>query len=592
MAHLSENCTRLKITRTEAKSPAQLSSIVASGDETWFFVCPFDPARDPSAMPNEWESAFDDFAGRASTQTTMAILTTPCAAARLYLAMEKHVFFKLWIAVKVARDPSALGELKQEHAALLILTRYEKSLIHTKTRIGYTYCPSCERTTKDYGGKKHTYHEYGTLMSDVWRDVSPSPEGAFPGELAERLADVFGTEPFAKLCCVDLRSAIRMNRRHEDCGGPRHTRESSQSSSNGASVLLAGDCLQLLAGVESDSVDFCFADPPYNLKKKYENWHDTLEIQAYFEWCDRWLSQLSRVVKPGCTLAVLNIPLWAIRHFAHLDKILRFQYWIAWEGLSLPVRMIMPAHYAILCFSKGESRPLPGLGAHVPPDERQELLSLKDSYCLREICIKSRRLQVNDKTPITDLWWDIHRLKHNCHRVDHPCQLPPALMRRLIALFTYPGERVLDPFNGVGTTTLCAEQLARRFTGMELSDYYYAIAERRHAELRRGEDPFRKTNGTPKAKNSPVARLKKQIYAVPKKVLQLDVRRIAKELGRLPTRAEVEHLSKYPISYFDEYFISWGEVCAAARTTGMVEVKRGREQTEATRQLTLFSDDD
>lgn len=592
MAHLSENSTRLAITRTDVGSAAQLSSLGASGDETWFFVCPFDPAQACSAMPNAWERAFDDFATKANARTTIAILTTPYAAVRLYLAVEKHVFFKLWIAMKVVSDSPAVAELKREHAALLILTRYEKSLVHTKTRIGYTYCPFCERTTKDYGGKKHTYHEYGTLMSDVWRDICPNPEGAFPDEVAERLADVFGLEPYTKLCCVDLRSAMRMGQSREDSGHLGHLRERVQSNMDGANTLRAGDCLRLLTDVESDSVDFCFADPPYNLKKKYENWHDTLEIQAYFEWCDKWLSELARVVRPGGTVAVLNIPLWAMRHFAHLDKILRFQYWIAWEGLSLPVRMIMPAHYAVLCFSKGESRPLPGLGEHVPPDEREELLSLKDSYCLREICIRSRQSQVNDRSLITDLWWDIHRLKHNCHRVDHPCQLPPSLMRRLIALFTYPGERVLDPFNGVGTTTLCAEQLGRRFIGMELSEYYHGIAGQRHVELRRGEDPFRKTSATPKAKNSRVARLKKQTYAVPKKVLQLDVRRIAKGLGRLPTREEVERLSKYPIAYFDEYFISWGEVCAAARTTGMVEVRRPKQQGRTARQLTLFSDND
>jgi len=591
MAHLSENSTRLEISRIEVMSPAQLSCVSASGDETWFFVCPFDPAQDASAMPSAWEDALDDFAERASARTTLAILTAPYTAARLYLAMEGHVYFKLWIAVKVACGSCGPGKLRQQHAALLILTRYKESLIHTKTRIGYTYCPSCERTTKDYGGKKHTYHEYGTLMSDVWRDICPDPHGVFPKEVAERLADVFGTGPFTKLRCMDIRSGVRMAPCDEGTRRIAPIKEGSASNVDEPHILRMGDCLDLLADIESDSVDFCFADPPYNLKKKYENWHDTLEIQTYFEWCDRWLSGLARIIRPGCTVAVLNIPLWAIRHFAHLDKMLRFQHWIAWEGLSLPVRMIMPAHYAILCFSKGEARALPGLRSDLPSDEREELLSLKESYCLRQTCIESRRFQEDDKTPITDLWWDIHRLKHNCHRVDHPCQLPPSLMRRLIALFTYPGERVLDPFNGVGTTTLSAEQLGRRFIGMELSKYYHEIAERRHAELRRGEDPFRKTNVTPKAKNSPVARLKKQTYAVPKKVLQMDVKRIAGELGRLPTRAEVERLSKYPIQYFDEYFISWGEVCAAARTTGMIEVKRAREQTKAMQQLTLFSDD-
>jgi DNA modification methylase len=592
MAHLSEHSITLERVRWNIGSPSELAAAQALNDHTWFFVLPFAPTGNSTEVPLVWQNAFVDFAKTAAESATIAILTTPDAAARLYLAMEEHVHFKLWIAVKVACGLPVSGELTRQHAALLILTRYKTSLLHTKTRIAYTYCPFCEKTTKDYGGKKHTYHEYGTLMSDIWRDICPDPRGAFPEEIADRLSDLFGLEPFRKLYCVDLRNALAMRQTGEPARPVGDREPISRGVTDEPFILRQGDSLQLLKDIETESIDFCFADPPYNLKKKYENWHDTLELQAYFEWCDNWLSELARVVKAGCTVAVLNIPLWAIRHFAHLQKILRFQYWIAWEGLSLPVRMIMPAHYAIVCFSKGEARTPPGLlWDRLPPSEKEELLSLKESYCLREPCVQSRRLREDDRTAITDLWWDIHRLKHNCHRVDHPCQLPPSLMRRLIALFTSPNERVLDPFNGVGTTTLAAEQLGRRFIGIELSEYYHKIAEKRHADLRSGEDPFRKTRVTPKAKNSPVARLKKQTYAVPKKVLQLDVKRIAGQLGRLPSRAEVERLSRYPITYFEEYFISWGEVCAAARTTGMIETKQGRRRSPPAQQLTLFSNE-
>jgi site-specific DNA-methyltransferase (adenine-specific) len=66
------------------------------------------------------------------------------------------------------------------------------------------------------------------------------------------------------------------------------------------------------------------------------------------------------------------------------------------------------------------------------------------------------------------------------------------------------------------------------------------------------------------------------------------LKRIAEQLGRLPTRDEVELLSKYPISYYDDYFISWGEVCAAARTTGMTETRDSAPQAKCDNQLSLF----
>ena len=179
--------------------------------------------------------------------------------------------------------------------------------------------------------------------------------------------------------------------------------------------------------------------------------------------------------------------------------------------------------------------------------------------------------RLDDRGPLTDLWWDIHRLKHNTRRVDHPTQLPPQLMYRLIGVFTRRGEIVLDCFNGAGTTTLTAHQLGRRYVGIEISKEYCDMARNRHEEISSGLNPFRKARRKLTAKNSPVPRLPQQTYAVPKKTLQLEVRRVAKELGHLPTRKELAQYGKYPIRYYDEYFISWGEVCAAARTTGMTE---------------------
>lgn len=246
----------------------------------------------------------------------------------------------------------------------------------------------------------------------------------------------------------------------------------------------------------------------------------------------------------------------------------------------------MPAHYTILCFSKGEPRPLP---AYLNQRDDSFLKPLAENFCLRTQCLLHRRKKgIQDRGVLTDLWYDIHRLKHNSRRVDHPCQLPPTLMHRLIAAFTYPEEVVLDCFNGVGTTTLAAQQLGRRFIGIEISEKYHKIALQRHQTLSEGGDPFAKQREVPKAKNSPVPRLPKQKYVVSKKALQLDVKRIAQSLGRLPTRQEVAQMSRYPIDLYDQYFFSWGEVCAAARTTGMSELPPDARRPQ---QISLFAED-
>ena len=490
--------------------------------------------------------------------------------------------YQLWIAIKrTSQQESASNRhLPSHHFGALVHTKYESSLKHTKTRIEYTYCPTCNKTTKDYGGKKHTYHQFGTLMSDVWRDVSCDLGGDI-SSITERFADLFGIDTYHELLLIDCRS-FRMTRTSSQPLPSVASNKTSYIPENQLDQLVIGDCLEELHKIPDDSIDFAFADPPYNLGKKYTGYRDDLEVKEYFEWCDEWIDELARVLRPGSTCALLNIPLWAIRHFVHMQKILEFQNWIAWDALSLPVRMIMPAHYSILCFSKGFPRELPGLNAHTRQSnglraslEDTSLTPLSEGYCLRSQCMTERTLKhINDTGELTDLWWDIHRLKHNSRRVDHPCLLPPKLMHRLISVFTNPEDVVLDCFNGTGTTTLAAHQLGRKYIGIEKSQEYVKIARARHEEIFEGVDPFRKMDGSPTVKNSRVRRMQKQRYAVPKKTLQLEVKRVATILGRLPTREEVIQHSKYPIEYYDQYFVSWGEVCAAARTTGMSETAK------------------
>ena len=164
-------------------------------------------------------------------------------------------------------------------------------------------------------------------------------------------------------------------------------------------------------------------------------------------------------------------------------------------------------------------------------------------------------------------------------------------MYRLISLFTNEEEIVLDPFNGTGTTTLTAQQLNRKYVGIELSEYYYNITISRHEELKLKLNPFRKNyENTPKVKNSRVGRLKRQKYKVSKKILQLEVKNIAQQLGKIPTKKEVADLGKFPIEYYENYFIDWGEVTAAARTTGMTEYRK-KDKTiyqPSNNQLTLL----
>lgn len=592
MAHQSDGAKRLAVHKFDVSRLSALPSPNSKAAEVWLLILPFGRTIEDGESSAAWFDKLRRFTESLHAQSIVMILTSAQDAAQTWPQLSDILQFQLWVAIKltvpVDRDHQQLPE---NHAALLVLSKYRTALSHTKTRIGYTFCPACDKTTKDYGGKKHTYHEYGTLISDVWRDIGYTP-GKHPVEIAERLADIFGLEPYRDLIVVNLARLRSIHPKFVPTTKTLGVRRPNKPQLE--SRLINGDSLTELRKLADNSIDYCFADPPYNLAKRYDACDDAIAVKDYLAWCDNWLDELGRVLRPGCTCAVLNIPVLAVRHFQHMKRSLTFQDWIAWEALSLPVRMIMPAHYAVVCFSKGNPRAVPGIVRRFnDPLAPQSLTTLREDYCVRQSCASTRKHAVeSDREPITNVWWDIHRLKHNSRRVEHPCQLPPALMRRLIALYTFEGEIVLDPFNGAGTTTLCAEGMGRRFIGIELSEKYHELASSRHNLLRVGGDPFAKVNGAPKVKNSRVARIGGVRYEVPKKTLQLEVKRIAKLLGRLPSRAELERLANYPISYYDDYFISWGEVCAAARTTGMSETRNVSVKTPTIKQMTLFQDNE
>jgi site-specific DNA-methyltransferase (adenine-specific) len=594
MTHFSEGCKRLNIELATIESQGDISSLTDNFDDVVVFRLPSFKAGEENHRLKNIDQLFTQATATLGSRAVVVVLGEIVDLVAVHETLTQTLQYQQWIAIKRLSPRTSVEKkaLPNHHFGATIYTRYTTSLKHTKTRTPYTYCPACDKTTKDYGGKKHTYHEYGTLISDVWRDTPCDLESDVEPVL-DRLADLFGLEEYQTLLVVNL-NQLNLGRKSINPNTPAippHVNGSQPKSQ-----LIHGDCLENLKDIPDNSVDFVFVDPPYNLSKKYRGYSDDMEIAEYFQWCDEWISELARTLKPGRTLALLNIPLWSIRHFKHLETVLQFQNWIAWDALSYPVRLIMPAHYTILCFSKGEPRPLPGLtgqsGTTEPifvPEPFRALRPLAEGFCLRSSCIKQRRQgRVDDRDTLTDLWWDIHRIKHNTRRVDHPTQLPPQLMYRLISTFTQPSEIVLDCFNGSGTTTLTAHQLDRRYVGIEKNETYYKLMVNRHNEVEHGIDPFRKEKRKLTAKNSPVDRLPEQKYEVPKKTLQLEVKRVAQLLDRLPTREEMIEHGTYPIRYYDDYFISWGEVCAAARTTGMTEDRVKSEDPPATFQPPLL----
>jgi site-specific DNA-methyltransferase (adenine-specific) len=214
-----------------------------------------------------------------------------------------------------------------------------------------------------------------------------------------------------------------------------------------------------------------FADPPFNLKKGYNSYKDSLKFQEYLDWCSIWISEMVRITKPTGSIFVHNIPKWLIYYANLLNKSSHFKHWIAWDAPSSPMgKSLQPSHYGILFYTKQEK------GSKLYELRYPHKRDRKTGFLQKDYGGKKDLLHPYGPL-VSDVWTDIHRIKHNSKRDPHPCQLPVHLLDRLILMTTDEGDTVLDPFSGTGTTAISAKRLGRNYIGFELDSKYVDISK-------------------------------------------------------------------------------------------------------------------
>jgi site-specific DNA-methyltransferase (adenine-specific) len=234
--------------------------------------------------------------------------------------------------------------------------------------------------------------------------------------------------------------------------------------------IFQGDCLDLFETIPDNSVDITFADPPFNLRKKYNSHKDSLKLNDYLEWCEKWLAEMVRVTKPTGSIFLHNIPKWLTYYAATLNKLAEFKHWISWDAPTAPMgKTLQPAHYGILYYAK-DSKLNKFYEVRYPHKRCRKCGYLYKDY-------GGKKAGLHPFGPlVSDVWTDIHRVKHNKYRDEHPCQLPLHLLERLILMSTNEADLVLDPFSGTGTTAIAAKRLGRKYIGFEIDKEYVHIA--------------------------------------------------------------------------------------------------------------------
>ncbi len=248
-------------------------------------------------------------------------------------------------------------------------------------------------------------------------------------------------------------------------------------------TILPGDCIDVMNNLPEASIDLIFADPPYNLQLKGDlhrpnntkvdavddAWDQFDSFKAYDAFTRAWLAAAKRLLKPGGAI-------WVIGSYHNIFRVgaeLQTQgYWIlndvVWRK-SNPMpnfrgKRFTNAHETMIWASKDE-------GAKYTFNY-EALKELNDGIQMRSDWV----------LPICN---GGERLKDENGDKAHPTQKPEALLHRVLVGATNPGDVVLDPFFGTGTTGAVAKMLGRDFIGIEREEAYRKVAEKRLTKVRK-----------------------------------------------------------------------------------------------------------
>lgn len=233
-------------------------------------------------------------------------------------------------------------------------------------------------------------------------------------------------------------------------------------------LLYEADCLDILPQIADESIDTVFADPPFNLAKKYgKKVNDDRTCVEYLIWCKRWLDECIRIIKPGGAVFIYNLPKWNILIGAHLTEGgLDFRHWIAVNmKLSLPIPgRLYPSHYSLLYFTKGKPNTFNKIRTPIETCR----------HCGGEIKdYGGHRSAMNPNgVNLTDVWNDISPVRHwkFKSRKRKTNQLSTKIVERVVNISTEEGDIVLDPFGGSGTTFDVCERRNRFWIGIEMEN--------------------------------------------------------------------------------------------------------------------------
>ena len=248
-------------------------------------------------------------------------------------------------------------------------------------------------------------------------------------------------------------------------------------------TIISGDCIEAMRSLPSESVDLIFADPPYNLQLRGDlhrpdnskvdavddHWDQFSSFKAYDAFTAAWLKEARRLLKPDGAI-------WVIGSYHNIFRV----------GAAL-----QDAGFWILNdVVWRKSNPMPNFrGKRLTNAHETMIWAGKDEnskYTFNYEALKALNEGIQMRSDwVLPICTGHERLKDDEGDKAHPTQKPQSLLHRVLVGSTNPGDVVLDPFFGTGTTGAVAKMLGRDYIGIEREESYRKVAEKRIAKVRK-----------------------------------------------------------------------------------------------------------
>lgn len=267
----------------------------------------------------------------------------------------------------------------------------------------------------------------------------------------------------------------------------------------GSHKIIWGDALEALKNeIKDNSIDLIFADPPYNLGKKFVDMHDKWDSdEKHLEWCFNWLELCLYKLRDNGTIYVMtstqNMPYFDIFLRNRITILSRIVWYYDSSGVQAK-KFFGSLYEPILHCVKNKN--------NYTFNSDDILVEAKTGAKRKLIDYRKKNPTVYNTKKVPGNVWEIPRVRYRMDEYEnHPTQKPTVLLERIIKASSNEGDIVLDPFSGTFTTSFVSKEFNRKSIGIEIQEEYIKIGLRRlemmykynGQQLKKDRKPFKRS---------------------------------------------------------------------------------------------------